>query len=112
MVLPVLQGEPYLDKPPLLYWLVAVCYRVFGVSEAAARLPLALAVHATVLLVYLGGRRLLVERAAFRRALVLALAPGFVSVGRLLLLHGLLTLVTTLALFSAFEALHPRARSA
>src|SRR5947199_4455441 len=37
-VVPVLQGEPYLDKPPLLYWLVAGCYRVFGVNGGAARL--------------------------------------------------------------------------
>ncbi|HEX4606728.1 MAG TPA: dolichol-phosphate mannosyltransferase, partial [Urbifossiella sp.] len=26
-VVPTLQGEPYLDKPPLLYWLVALSYR-------------------------------------------------------------------------------------
>ena len=36
LIVPVLQGDPYLDKPPLLYWLVAASYRLFGVSEAAA----------------------------------------------------------------------------
>src|SRR5438128_2659665 len=29
-VVPYLQGEPYLDKPPLLYWLVMASYSVFG----------------------------------------------------------------------------------
>src|SRR4051812_1008925 len=29
-IVPYLQGEPYLDKPPLLYWLVMLCYSVFG----------------------------------------------------------------------------------
>src|SRR5258708_4029223 len=37
-VVPYLQGEPYLDKPPLFYWLVMGSYRVFGVSPATARL--------------------------------------------------------------------------
>ena len=37
-VVPTLQGEPYLDKPPLLYWLVALSYRAFGITPEAARL--------------------------------------------------------------------------
>lgn len=39
---PRLNGFEYLQKPPLIYWLGALSYKVFGVSEAAARLPLAL----------------------------------------------------------------------
>lgn len=39
---PTLNGLPYIEKPPLWYWLATSSYRVFGVSEAAARLPLAL----------------------------------------------------------------------
>jgi 4-amino-4-deoxy-L-arabinose transferase-like glycosyltransferase len=103
-VTPCLQGEPYLDKPPLLYWLTAASYRAFGVHDWAARLPPALAVHGCVLLTYYFGRRVLGERAAFWGALLLALAPGFISVGRLLLIDGVLTFCTTLALFAAFEA--------
>ena len=30
-VVPHLQGEPYLDKPPLIYWLVMLSYPAFGV---------------------------------------------------------------------------------
>jgi len=103
-VVPYLQGEPYLDKPPLLYWLVMGSYRLFGVHDWAARLVSALAVHAAVLLTYLLGRRSLGERAAFWGALLLGLAPGFVSMGRLLLLDGLLALWVALSLFAAFEA--------
>jgi 4-amino-4-deoxy-L-arabinose transferase-like glycosyltransferase len=103
-VVPYLQAEPYLDKPPLLYWLVMGSYRLFGVSDGAARLVPALAVHACVLLVYLLGRRSLGEAAAFWGATLLALAPAFVGIGRLLILDGLLALWVTLAVFSAFEA--------
>jgi hypothetical protein len=103
-IVPYLQSEPYLDKPPLLYWLIEASYAVFGVKVWAARLVPALAVHGCVLLVYLFGRRSVGERAAFWGALGLTLAPGWVSMGRLLLMDSLLTLWTTLALFSAFEA--------
>jgi 4-amino-4-deoxy-L-arabinose transferase-like glycosyltransferase len=104
-VVPLLQGEPYLDKPPLLYWLTMASFRLFGVHDWSARLPPALAVHGCVLLVYLLGRRSLGERPAIWGALFLCLAPGFVGMGRLLLLDGLLTFFVTLSLLAAFEAL-------
>src|SRR5437588_1188385 len=64
-VVPYLQGEPYLDKPPLLYWLIEASYMLFGVRVWAARLVPALAVHGCVLLTYFFGRRSVGERAAF-----------------------------------------------
>jgi 4-amino-4-deoxy-L-arabinose transferase-like glycosyltransferase len=103
-VVPYLQGEPYLDKPPLFYWLVMGSYRLFGVHDWSARLVPALAVHACIIVVYLLGRRRFGERAAFWGALCLALAPGLISVGRLLVLDGVLTLWVTLSLFAALEA--------
>ncbi|MDD5656542.1 MAG: glycosyltransferase family 39 protein [Elusimicrobia bacterium] len=39
---PRLNEMDYVEKPPLWYWLCAASYGVFGVNEAAARLPLAL----------------------------------------------------------------------
>jgi len=39
-VLPTLDGVAYVEKPPLWYWTAAASYRLFGVSEAAARLPM------------------------------------------------------------------------
>lgn len=103
-IVPYLQGQPYLDKPPLLYWLVMGSYQMFGVSDWSARLPPALAIHACILLTYWLGRRSLGERAAFAGALLLCLAPGFLCVGRLLILDGLLALWVTLSLLAGFEA--------
>jgi 4-amino-4-deoxy-L-arabinose transferase-like glycosyltransferase len=103
-VVPTLQGEPYLDKPPLMYWLVAGSYSLFGVSEASARLVPAVCVHLTILLVYLVGRRSLGERPAFWAAVLLTVAPGYVGVARLLLLDGLLTLCVSASVLCGFEA--------
>jgi 4-amino-4-deoxy-L-arabinose transferase-like glycosyltransferase len=103
-VVPTLQGEPYLDKPPLMYWLTALSYRTFGVSPEAARLVPAVCVHLTILVVYLFGRRSIGERAAFWAAVLLSVAPGYVGVARLLLLDGLLTLLVTVSVVCGFEA--------
>jgi hypothetical protein len=103
-VVPYLQGEPYLDKPPLLYWLVIVSYRLLGVHDWSARLVPALAVHGALLATYLLGRRSVGERAAFYGAVALAVAPGFLGVGRLLVLDGLLALWVLLSLLAALEA--------
>src|SRR4051812_48594567 len=104
-VVPHLQGQPYLDKPPLLYWLVMLSYQAFGVSEGAARLVPALATHLTILAVYLLGRRSLGERSAFWGGLLLMVAPGFTGMGRLLIMDGLLTLWIILTLLATFEAI-------
>ena len=107
-IVPILQGEPYLDKPPLFYWLVMVSYSIFGVHDWAARLVPALAVHGTILLTYLFGRRSLGNRPAFLGALVLMLAPGFTAIGRLLILDGVLSFFVALSIFTAFEAIRAR----
>jgi 4-amino-4-deoxy-L-arabinose transferase-like glycosyltransferase len=103
-IVPTLQGEPYLDKPPLMYWLTAVAYMGLGVSAATARLVPALAVHLTILSVYWIGRRSIGEKAAFWAAVFLTLVPGYIAIARLLLLDGLLTLWITLSLLCGFEA--------
>ncbi|HTF57094.1 MAG TPA: glycosyltransferase family 39 protein, partial [Planctomycetota bacterium] len=47
-ILPRLNGVPYLEKPPLLYWLIAASFRLFGPSEASARLIPLIAAMATL----------------------------------------------------------------
>jgi 4-amino-4-deoxy-L-arabinose transferase-like glycosyltransferase len=42
-VTPTLQGEPWLEKPPLYYWLAGAAFSVLGETEAAARVPSVLA---------------------------------------------------------------------
>jgi 4-amino-4-deoxy-L-arabinose transferase-like glycosyltransferase len=51
-ITPQFNGLPRFDKPPLIYWLMVGAFRVFGLSEWAARLPSALAGTALVGLVF------------------------------------------------------------
>jgi 4-amino-4-deoxy-L-arabinose transferase-like glycosyltransferase len=57
-VRPTLQGKPWLEKPPLYYWLAGAGYTVLGETETAARLPSVLASLCLVALTALIGRRL------------------------------------------------------
>ncbi|MGC2765714.1 MAG: phospholipid carrier-dependent glycosyltransferase, partial [Candidatus Acidiferrum sp.] len=56
-VTPRLYGQPWFEKPVLYYWAAALSFKVFGVSEVAARLPSAVAaLLATVALAWLAWR--------------------------------------------------------
>lgn len=80
-----IDGLRYLEKAPLMYWGMAASFKVFGVSEWSARLPLALGVLATLLATYAIGKRNLGERAAFWSALVLATGVGAYIFTRILI---------------------------
>jgi 4-amino-4-deoxy-L-arabinose transferase-like glycosyltransferase len=38
-----LDGVAYLEKAPLIYWMMAICYKIFGVHDWSARIPVVLA---------------------------------------------------------------------
>jgi 4-amino-4-deoxy-L-arabinose transferase-like glycosyltransferase len=52
-ITPTLGGKPWLEKPVLYYWQAMVAYRVFGVSDWAARLPSAFDASLMIVTVYL-----------------------------------------------------------
>src|SRR5215510_4574417 len=62
----------YLEKAPLMYWSVALSYKIFGVNEFASRLPIALATLALILTTLLIGRQLFDERAGFTAGLIVS----------------------------------------
>ena len=59
-----INGNRYLEKAPLMYWAVSLCYFFFGTNEFAAHLPVALSMLLLVLLAMRWGRRAFGDRAA------------------------------------------------
>ncbi|MFY9550389.1 MAG: phospholipid carrier-dependent glycosyltransferase, partial [Thermoanaerobaculia bacterium] len=57
LLVPRLNGVPYFEKPPLLYWVNAASLSLFGETPWAARLPTRLAGMGTVLLLLLAAHR-------------------------------------------------------
>jgi 4-amino-4-deoxy-L-arabinose transferase-like glycosyltransferase len=88
---PHLNYVKYFEKPPLLYWLIALSYETFGTSEWSARLISALAALATLVIVYRLGLALFGRRAALLAAGVLATSPLFFVLSQVVLIDGLLT---------------------
>src|SRR5881296_2498929 len=71
-----LAGQPFFDKPPLVVWLAALAFELFGVSTWSARLPgVALGIAACLVLWRLGAC-LFDERVGLAAGAILARSPG------------------------------------
>src|SRR5256714_10127471 len=79
---PRLCGCLWFEKPALIYWMSGLGYRLFGVNELAARLPVAVAATLTVLLLYFVTKRVASPRVAFITGLVLATCGMFIGYAR------------------------------
>lgn len=99
-VLPTRHGDPYLDKPAMLFWSLATSFRSFGIAPWSARLPVALACFATVAAVLLIGSGRYGVVSARVGALLLTGCAGFLLVGRFVITDALLTCWITWAALS------------
>lgn len=82
-LVPRLNAEPFLEKPPLFYWLVVAAYGAGGgPGEVTARMTPAVAGLLCVLLTYLFGRGMVGERGAVLGALILLTAVQFFWISR------------------------------
>ena len=75
-VIPHVNGLPYLEKPPLYFWLTALTFQLFGPSEWATRLWSAISALGTVLLTWRIGRRLYGAPAGLMAGVVVATVVG------------------------------------
>jgi 4-amino-4-deoxy-L-arabinose transferase-like glycosyltransferase len=102
-----LDGVAYLEKSPLVYWMMAASYRVFGVHDWAARLPLALGTVLLCWVTYRFARWAFNPQAGVYAGLCLATAAGLFLFTRILIPDATLTLTITAALWSWMRLLEP-----
>jgi hypothetical protein len=108
-----LDGVPYLEKSPLIYWLIAISYRVFGIHDWAARVPVALAAIILAWVVWRYGRWAFGAVAGFYAGIVLATCAGLFLFTRIQIPDVMLTLCVGMAFWAFQRALdedepHPR----
>ena len=102
-VIPHLNGLPYMEKPPLLYWLTALSFSLFGMTEFAARLVPALSALGCVALL-LGFACSQQRTTAGRLAAVMFISGiGVCAMSRVLMFDMLLTAMLTGALMYAYR---------
>jgi 4-amino-4-deoxy-L-arabinose transferase-like glycosyltransferase len=107
---PHLNYEPFFDKPILNYWMIAACYKLFGVSEWVSRLPAALGAAKLSVLMYVFARQFLRRRAAIFASLALLSSPMWLTTGHMSLTDMPLSYFVWIALGSFFLAIEKKIR--
>jgi 4-amino-4-deoxy-L-arabinose transferase-like glycosyltransferase len=98
-VTPRLDGVNYFEKPPLVYWAVAVCLKAFGPGELSMRTVPVLFALGGLLLTYAAARQLYGREAGLASATVLGTSLLYFTIGHILLLDMALSVWMSATLF-------------
>jgi len=101
-------GNRYLEKAPLMYWVVSLCYVCFGANEFATHLPVVLSMFLLVLLAMRWGRRAFGDRAAIYAGLFVATAAGCYLFTRILIPEAIVSLFIAASFYFFITALEDR----
>ena len=98
-IVPQVGSNPYYRKPPLVNWLVAVSFKVFGIrNEWTARLPSALSVLAVAIAFVTVARASLGPRGSIVGSLIWMTNIGIIEKGRLIEIEALYVSLCGLAI--------------
>ncbi|HEY5035704.1 MAG TPA: glycosyltransferase family 39 protein, partial [Chthoniobacterales bacterium] len=106
---PTNDGIPRLQKPPLLYWFIAISLKACGLTTAAVRLPIALAVVASVALTFLIGDRLGGPWRGFLAGLIHLCCCGTFLLGRIVMPEPVFSAFIAGAIYCAIRGYERRA---
>ena len=81
-IIPKFNFQNRFDKPILFYWLIALSYKLFGVSDFTSRLTSAICGILCVLFTWYTAKKVFGRKIAFLSALVLVTSIEFVLLGR------------------------------
>jgi 4-amino-4-deoxy-L-arabinose transferase-like glycosyltransferase len=97
---PRVGGDLYQDKPPLFFWLLAICFKIFGSVKASFLVPSFLAAGGILFLIYDFGRRSVSREAGLAAALITVCTLQFLMVTRGAQIDATLCFLTTLSLYA------------
>jgi 4-amino-4-deoxy-L-arabinose transferase-like glycosyltransferase len=102
-----LDGIAYLEKSPLKYWMIALAFKVLGVHDWVARLPVALSAVLLCWLTFRIGKWAFSARAGMYAGLALATCVGLFLFTRIQIPDVTITATIALALWAFLRALDP-----
>ena len=100
-----LDGVAYLEKAPAIYWLIAISYKIFGATDWAARIPIALSCVGLALLTTAMGVWAFGRRAGLYAGLVISTCIGLFLFTRILIPDVMLTLNIALSMWAFLRAI-------
>ncbi|MBI3209423.1 MAG: glycosyltransferase family 39 protein [Candidatus Solibacter usitatus] len=105
-----LNGVAYLEKSPLIYWMMAVSFHIFGTHDWAARIPLAVCALLLVWVTMRFGEWAFGEAAGRWAGLVIGTCTGLWLFTRIQIPDAILTLTITVAMWSFLRSLEEEGR--
>lgn len=107
---PVINGEIFLEKPPLFFWLEDISFILFGVNEWSARLPMALVATFGVFMTYFFGQKLVSKRFGLLSALILGSSVIYIVLSHIAILDLLLSVTMMVSVYFGIFTLYSQGR--
>jgi len=104
-VTPHIKNTVYLEKPPLVAWVTAIFFKIFGENDFSARLFSALSAWGCILLVYFMGKNFRDEKTGIYAAAILTVSCFHFILGHINTLDMPLTFFLCLAVWLGYMAL-------
>ncbi len=111
-ITPYFNCHPRFDKPPLIYWLITISYKVFGISDWAARIPSVLATLGLIFIIWWFINREIGPRAATLSIIVFSTVIHVWVMGRAIAPEMVLVFFETLAIFLFYQGIEYNNRKA
>ena len=108
-IVPHFNGDYRFDKPPLIYWAQAACYKLLGENAFAARLPSALFAVGTSLLIFFWARRFAKPQTAIAAAIIFTTSLQMLANAHLATADMPMIFFTATAAWSGWELTRPDA---
>jgi 4-amino-4-deoxy-L-arabinose transferase-like glycosyltransferase len=108
-IVPHFNGDYRFDKPPLIYWAQAACYKLLGENAFAARLPSALFAAGTSLLIFFWARRFTKLQMAITAAIIFTTSLQMLANAHLATADIPMIFFTAAAAWSGWELTRPNA---
>lgn len=99
----MLNSQPFLEKPPLYFWIVAASIKALGqFSEIAVRLPIAILASFITFFTYFVGKRVISRKFGMISALILLSSVFFLILSHVAIIDMVLTVFMTSAIYTGF----------
>jgi len=105
-VVPRLNGVLYFEKPPLVYWLTALSFKVFGINEFAGRFVPAFFGFLGIIVTYFLARKMYGVKCALYSSLILLATIEYFIISRILVLDMALAFFVSCSFFCFYSYLN------
>ena len=103
---PVINGEIFLEKPPLFFWLEDISFLIFGVNEWSARFPVGLTASFGVFMTYFFGKKLVSSRFGLISALTLGSSVIYIVLSHIAILDLILSVTMMVSAYFGILTLY------